>query len=80
MVREFIMKKIDSVGRVTIPKIIRDRFNWKEGDELEVFTMKSENIDIVGFGKGVKDAKYKMAAEVLAELGVEVPNELKEKI
>ena len=30
--------KIDKLGRMVLPKIIRDKFDLSEGDSLEVFT------------------------------------------
>lgn len=80
MTNEFNFKKVDGTGRVTIPKVIRERMGIHEGDELEIFTTNFDGRNFVCFGKTVENAKYKMAAEVLAELGLEVPSELKEKI
>lgn len=77
MTNEFNSKKIDSVGRVTIPKAIREKMNFNEGDELEIFTTEWDGKYFVCFGKSIKDAKYNMAAQLLAELGLEVPEELK---
>ena len=77
MNNEFNFKKVDATGRVTIPKAIRERMGIREGDELEIFTTNFEGRDFVCFGKAVENARYKMAAEVLAELGLEVPEELK---
>lgn len=77
MNNEFTSKKIDSVGRVTIPKAIRERMGMREGDELEVFTTNVEGREFVCFSKAVGNARHKIAAEVLAELGLEIPEELK---
>lgn len=30
--------KIDKLGRMVLPKLIRDKYNLREGDALEVFT------------------------------------------
>ena len=31
-------RKIDNLGRITIPKGLRDRFGLEENDEMELFT------------------------------------------
>ena len=33
-----IVRKIDELGRVVIPKELRDKYNWKTGQPLEIFT------------------------------------------
>lgn len=40
-----IVRRIDDLGRVVIPKEIRNSFDIKEGDPLEIFT--NENNQIV---------------------------------
>ena len=38
MVTTGIVRRIDELGRVFIPKEIRERFHIKDGDPLEIFT------------------------------------------
>lgn len=38
MVAENITRKLDSLGRITIPKGLRSRMGWAENDELEIYT------------------------------------------
>lgn len=35
-----IIRRIDDLGRIVIPKDIRDRYHIKEGDPLEIFLSK----------------------------------------
>lgn len=40
---ECITRKIDNVGRVSIPKHLRNKFRMHEGDEVDVFTCVGED-------------------------------------
>ena len=68
-------RKIDNLGRVTIPKPIRDRLGWEQNDEVEFYTMDGTSV-VLSRGK-MRDSRYDIAAEVLGELGLEIPKELK---
>ena len=68
-------RKIDNLGRVTIPKSIRDRLGWEQNDEVEFYTMDGSSV-VLSKGK-MRDSRYDIAAEVLGELGLEIPKELK---
>ena len=39
-----IIRRIDEIGRIVIPKEIRKKFNIKEGDPLEFWLDKDNNI------------------------------------
>lgn len=80
LIKENTTRKIDSLGRVSIPKGIRDRLMLKEGDEVDFYTLRDGDMNYVAFGRQtLVDLKYLRAAEVLDELGLEIPNELMEK-
>ena len=52
----------------------------KEGDEVDFYTLRDGDMNYVAFGRQtLVDLKYLRAAEVLDELGLEIPNELMEK-
>lgn len=77
-----VVRKIDSQGRVIIPKGLRDLLNWDISDEINFYLM-SENgqPQFIGMRKdGEIDPKYLLAASVLEELGIEVPPQLDKKI
>lgn len=69
-------RKIDNLGRIVIPKVLREEFGIKEGDELSIWgDYAHKRICIAQQGND----KYRIAREVLEELGCEVPKELKDK-
>lgn len=79
--KENAIRKIDSTGRVIIPKGLRDRLELKEGDEMSFFFLESDEMNLIGIGKNdMADPRYTNAKAVLEELGVEVPAILLEKI
>ena len=55
-----IIRRIDDLGRIVIPKDIRREMRIREGDPLEIFVDRHENI--VGF------QKYDIEKNYLAEL------------
>ena len=68
-------RKVDNLGRVTIPKSIRDRLGWTQNDDIEFYTMNNEFI--VLSKKEMRDRRYDIAIEVLEELGIEIPKVLR---
>lgn len=80
LVKENTTRKLDSLGRVSIPKSMRDRLGLKDGDEVEFYMLRDGDNNYVALGKnGMVDLRYLRAAEVLDELGLEVPQELIDK-
>ena len=76
LIKENTTRKVDSLGRVSIPKSMRDRLLIKEGDELEFYMLRDGDEQYVAIGKPGVNTKYVRAAEVLEELGEEVPDSL----
>jgi AbrB family looped-hinge helix DNA binding protein len=72
-------RKIDSLGRVSIPKSMRSRLNIQPEDEVEFFLLDDGNEKYVCLTNH-KNAvsKYQQAAEMLLELGLEIPDDLAE--
>ena len=69
-----IFKKIDSLGRVVIPKSLRDRLGIKDGDELEIVMIDGW----IGLKKKLPadNDRIKIAIEVLEEYGLPIPGTL----
>lgn len=68
-----LLRKVDSLGRIVIPKSVRNKMGIKENDELELAFVDGW----LGMRK-VRDEedRKKVAREVLEEMGLEVPREL----
>lgn len=71
-----ITKKMDSLGRVVIPKILRDKYNLNDGEELEVAII--DGWIALRKVQANEDERLKIAREVLIEKGLVVPKELME--
>lgn len=77
--KENASRKIDTLGRVSIPKGMRDRLVIAEGDEVEFFTITDDDgIQYVGMSNQTRcnNIKYERAAAVLQELGCTIPEAL----
>lgn len=75
-------RKIDHLGRVTIPKSLRDRLRIETNDELELFMIETPGRTYIGLSPLLDedyDPRYAVAAKVLDELGFNVPEILAEK-
>lgn len=68
-------RKIDSLGRVTIPKSMRNRMGLREGDEMWFFSLVDDNgLEYIAMTNQVgEDYRKAIARKVLEELGLEVP-------
>lgn len=74
-------RKIDALGRVTIPKGLRDRMGIRENDDMELFTMESGGCEYICLRSAqVEMDKYKLAASLLEELNIAIPVELAIKV
>lgn len=82
IIKENTVRKLDAQGRVIIPKGLRDRLQIAVGDEVDFYLITNNNNDYyIGIKKNnAVDPKFLTAAQVLKELGIKIPTELKEKI
>jgi len=81
MVAENTTRKIDSLGRISFPKGIRDRFEIEASEDFEWYVgTTSEGDEYIIMRRNAKsvDPKYRIAEEVLTELGCDIPKELME--
>jgi AbrB family looped-hinge helix DNA binding protein len=75
-------RKVDSLGRVSIPKSLRDRLMINTEDTVHFYLLEDDDgRQYVCFSnKEDVNPRYQLAAEVLAELGLEVPDEILGKL
>ena len=82
LLRENTTRKVDSLGRVSIPKSMRDRLDIQTNDEVEFYLLNADNgeqfVCLTNHKGGTN--KYETAAHVLEELGIDIPEELEAKI
>lgn len=70
-------RRIDNVGRITIPKNIRDEFGINENDEFEFSTkMIDGKMHICLFKENLGNNKIQDMIETMKAMGVTVPEEL----
>lgn len=73
------MKKLDTAGRLVIPKPIRYKAGIPEGGDISFYYMEKDGRKYICLTSAVAakvEEKYKLAAEVLRELGELVPESL----
>lgn len=82
LLRENTTRKVDSLGRVSIPKSMRDRLNIETNDEVEFYLLNADNGEqfVCLTNHKVANSRYETAAAVLTELGLDIPEELEVKI
>lgn len=82
LIPENVVRKIDSLGRISVPKGMRDRMGIKENDELTFYTLITSkgNQLICAAPNEFKRDRFYIAAEVLDELGLDLPKELRSKL
>lgn len=71
-----IIRKIDTLGRIVIPKGMRLQLGLLEGDEIEL-AVNGDKIEMRAVVNRSDNERYEIAREVLRELGVEIPEVLK---
>lgn len=79
---ENVIKTVDHLGRITLPKGLRDRmYINSENNELEIFTMEiNDKMYICLASPDTIDNRLYAAAEIFKELNVPLPKEFQEKI
>ena len=83
VIKENVSRKLDSLGRISVTKAMRQRLNIDDLSELEFYVLEDENtgMQYIGMAKDQEEnIKYAQAIAVLQELGLEVPEALLEKV
>ena len=74
-------RRIDAMGRIVLPKGLRQRFGVRDNDELEFLSLELDGKHYICLTNSkTVDPKYRTAALVLEELGEQVPESLLKKI
>lgn len=79
---ENIVKTVDPLGRITLPKSLRDRMYMNsDNNQLEIFTMDVDGkMYICLTSPDTIDNRLYAAAAIFEELNVPLPKEFQEKI
>lgn len=78
--KENTTRKIDALGRVSIPKSLRDRLSISPEDNVEFFMLEDDEGNQYVCFRNTAGMEYSEAAKTLQKLGLEVPDALAEKI
>lgn len=78
LIKENVSRKIDSLGRVSVPKSLRDRLEIREGDMIDFFLLEDEDRFYVSFRKHIDEdnEKYVQIAKLMEEVGLDIPEEI----
>ena len=83
-IAENTTRKIDTLGRIGVPKGIRNRMRLDVNQEMEFYTLRTDEKEYVAFCPVESDHsdedKYVMVADLLTELGIAIPDEVLEHI
>ena len=80
LINENTTRRIDSLGRIGVPKGIRNRMRLEVNQEMEFFTLRYEGKEYIAFAPVTReesvDEKYIQVADLLSELGLDIPDEI----
>lgn len=82
IIEEHVTRKVDSLGRISIPKGIRDRMRINTGEEVEFFLGIEDGecyIMMKGFASNTRKER-ETAMKVLVQMGLDVPQELLDSV
>ena len=84
-IAENTTRKIDTLGRIGVPKGIRNRMRLDVNQEMEFYTLRADDgKEYVAFcpveSDRTDEEKYVMVADLLTELGIDIPSEVLEHI
>ena len=80
LISENTSRKVDSLGRISIPKSIRDRFNICANDEIEFSICHMDNQVYICLNKKNDASKAEILAAELDAMGIEIPEKLMEML
>ena len=80
IVSENTSRKIDGLGRISIPKSIRDRFQLNQNDEMEFSICYMDDMTYICLNRKNDTNKAEQLAAELDALGIEIPEKLLDMI
>ena len=75
-ISENTTRKVDGLGRISIPKSLRDRFGINPNDEIEFSVCYAGDIIYIGMNKKNDASKAEIIAAELDALGIDIPEKL----
>lgn len=73
---ENTVRKVDGLGRISIPKSLRDRFNINQNDEIEFSVCYDGDRTYICLNKKNDTTKAEIIAAELDALGIDIPEKL----
>ena len=81
LVPENVTRKLDNLGRITLPKGLRDRMYLNDNTELEIFTANVDGRNCIVLATPETEAsKLLLAQQLFQECDIKLPNEIIEYI
>lgn len=77
-INENTTRKVDGLGRVSIPKSLRDRFEIRPNDEIEFSVCHAGDRTYICMNKKNDANKAEIIAAELEAMGIEIPEKLME--
>ncbi len=79
-ISENTTRKVDGLGRISIPKSMRDRFGIMPNDEIEFSTCHMDGEVYICLNKKNDASKAEIIASELEAMGIEIPEKLMEML
>lgn len=73
-------RKVDGLGRISIPKSMRDRFDINPNDEMEFSVCYDNDRTYICLNKRINLDKAEILAAELEGMGLEIPEDLRKMI